>query len=170
AYTATDKYGRSFTFENQIATTVGAGNIPKEDNECNFDAVGSVYSTDTGDGKILVLMADGQYHWFYRNEVLARILIEKLDENGELKEEYTREAVEERVAAERAQAEAEEQARLEAEAAAQAEAEAAAQEEADAQAENDASVEESTPVEETATQEETSEEQSSEEQNETDSE
>lgn len=132
AFTATDKYGRSFTFEKAIQTTVGAGNIPKENEECNFDAIGNVYSTDTGDGKILVLMADGQYHWFYKNEVLARILIEKLDADGELKEEYTREKVEERVAIERAEAEAaaqaaaEEQAGIEAEEAAQAEAEAQA--------------------------------------------
>ena len=142
AFTATDKYGRTFTFEKAIQTTVGAGNIPQENEECNFNAVGNVYSTDTGDGKILVLMEDGQYHWFYKNEVLARLLIEKLDETGEIKPEYTREAVEERVAIERAeaeaaaQAEAEEQARLEEEAA-QAEAEEGAEEAAQEEAEQD---------------------------------
>ncbi|MBO4280301.1 MAG: hypothetical protein J5872_00445 [Lachnospiraceae bacterium] len=100
SYKMTDKYGNSYTFEKTIESSVGAGNIPTENRTSNFGAVGNAYSKDTGNGKILVLMEDGKYHWFYRNEVLARTLIEKLDENGYVKEEYSRENVERRVAME----------------------------------------------------------------------
>ena len=101
SYKMTDKYGNSYTFEKTIESSVGAGNIPSENRSSNFGAVGNAYSKDTGNGKILVLMEDGKYHWFYRNEVLARTLIEKLDENGYVKEEYSRENVERRAAMEK---------------------------------------------------------------------
>ena len=101
SYKMTDKYGRTYTFEKTIESSVGAGNIPTENRSSNFGAVGNAYSKDTGNGKILVLMEDGKYHWFYRNEVLARTLIEKLDENGYVKEEYSRENVERRAAMEK---------------------------------------------------------------------
>ena len=102
SYKMTDKYGKTYTFEKTIEASVGAGNIPTENQTSNFGAVGKAYSKDNQTGKILVLMDDGKYHWFYRNEVLARTLIEKLDENGHVKEEYTRENVERRVAEEKA--------------------------------------------------------------------
>ena len=130
-YELTDKYGNTYSFNTTIGNSVGKGSIPAENNECNFNAVGNAYSKDTGNGRILVLMEDGKYHWFYRNEVVARILNEKLDEEGELKPEYFRDKVQERVDAERAEA-----ARLEAEA--QAAAEEAARLEAEAQADAEA--------------------------------
>ena len=103
SFELSDMYGKTYTFSKRIESSVGAGNIPTENNSSNFGAVGNVISNDRGDGRILVLMEDGEYHWFYKNEVLARILIEKLDENGELKEEYTRENVERRIEIEKAE-------------------------------------------------------------------
>ena len=101
-YKMTDKYGRTYSFEKVIEFSVDPGNIPVDNKTSNFGAVGKAYSKDTGNGKILVQMDDGKYRWFYRNEVLARTLIEKLDEDGFVKEEYKRENVERRVAEEKA--------------------------------------------------------------------
>lgn len=101
-YKMTDKYGRTYSFEKVIEFSVDPGTIPVDNKTSNFGAVGKAYSKDTGNGKILVQMDDGKYRWFYRNEVLARTLIEKLDEDGFVKEEYKRENVERRVAEEKA--------------------------------------------------------------------
>ena len=84
-------YGTSYTYSGEvtddmiggfISSRVENNTIPKQSGECNFDALGHAYTKDTGNGAILVMMEDGKYHWFYYNEVLARLLREKLDENG----------------------------------------------------------------------------------------
>lgn len=82
-YYGTDFVGKT-PEENEIvgtiANTVGEGNIPSEDGSCNFGGVGMGYTEDKGDGAILVRRKDGKYHWFYTNEVIARLLREKLSE------------------------------------------------------------------------------------------
>nr|MCR5216402.1 hypothetical protein [Lachnospiraceae bacterium] len=81
-------YGTAFVEEEvedleiagSITSTVGKNHIPTEEGECNFSGVGRDYTVDCGDGDILVKMLDGKYHHFYKNEVIARLLREKLGE------------------------------------------------------------------------------------------
>lgn len=82
-YYGTDYIGKTPAEEEIAGTiqkTVGEGNIPTEDGSCNFSGVGMSYTKDQGDGAILVRRKDGKYHWFYSNEVIARLLRDKLGE------------------------------------------------------------------------------------------
>lgn len=63
----------------EITNTVAAGKIPTEDNSCNFAGMGMKYTKDEGDGAILVGNGANGYRWFYANEVIARLLREKLE-------------------------------------------------------------------------------------------
>lgn len=65
-----------------IQDTLPHDQLPADNQQCNFDGFGHPYSTDDGTGAIRVYMSDGQYHWFYSNEVLARRLRYMKDEGG----------------------------------------------------------------------------------------
>ena len=64
--------------EDQIAGTidanVGANTIPTDELTCNFNAAGNQFTAELDEGAILVKMSDGKWHWFYKNEVIARTL------------------------------------------------------------------------------------------------
>lgn len=82
-------YDPRLGFDGALFTSVGENNIPTEDKECNFDGIGSAYKIIKEGEVIVVYEKDGKLHYFYRNEVLARLLCEKLDENGVIRSECT---------------------------------------------------------------------------------
>lgn len=77
----------TYSFE-VLGESLGAGIIPEEDGEFNFDGDGQLYALDNGEGMVLVHCADDTYRAFFKNEVIAKILNKKLDEEGNVKSEY----------------------------------------------------------------------------------
>lgn len=54
-----------------IETSVAEGEMPQQDNESNFECVGSPYTYDDGRGSIQVLMEDENYYWFYSDDKIT---------------------------------------------------------------------------------------------------
>lgn len=49
----------------RISSAVNLGEIPSQNGESNFGCIGNPYTSDFGDGMIMVLMEDEAYHVFH---------------------------------------------------------------------------------------------------------
>lgn len=67
----TGPMGVADAVEGYIQTSVKENEIPAEDEESNFGCVGNAYTKDNGDGWIMVLMDDEEWHIFKRKETVG---------------------------------------------------------------------------------------------------
>ena len=71
-YYGTDEVGPmgdSGAVEGEIASSVESNEIPSQNGESNFGCIGNPYTYDFGDGWIMILMEDGEYHIFYEKKM-----------------------------------------------------------------------------------------------------
>lgn len=66
----TGPMGVADAVEGYIQTSVKENEIPAENEESNFGCVGNAYTKDNGDGWIMVLMEDEEWHIFKRKETV----------------------------------------------------------------------------------------------------
>lgn len=67
----TGPMGVADAVEGYIQTSVKENEIPAENEESNFGCVGNAYTKDNGDGWIMVLMDDEEWHIFKRKETVG---------------------------------------------------------------------------------------------------
>ena len=61
----TGPMGDSGNVAGHIESSVNSNEVPTENGQSNFGAVDNPYTYDEGDGSIMVLMEDEEWHWFY---------------------------------------------------------------------------------------------------------
>lgn len=64
----TGPMGDSGCVAGNIRSTVDSGEVPLNNEESNFGCIGNPYTYDEGDGSIMVLMQDEEWHWFHISE------------------------------------------------------------------------------------------------------
>lgn len=67
----TGPMGAADAVEGYIQTSVQENEIPAENEESNFGCVGNAYTKDSGNGWIMVLMDDEEWHIFKRKEAVG---------------------------------------------------------------------------------------------------
>ena len=78
----TGKAPEASSFTGFLTSTVSHEEIPSKDDQSNFGGIGHPYWVDEKKGAMLVYMDDGNFHWFYSNEVIARRLRNMLECGG----------------------------------------------------------------------------------------
>lgn len=71
-YYGTDEVGPmgdAGSVEGNIVSSVESNEIPSQDAESNFGCIGNPYTFDDGDGWIMILMDDEEYHVFYEKDI-----------------------------------------------------------------------------------------------------